>query len=192
MYYFFKTINEKGRNRLRALSGQSFEDGSPVNPTYNVQSDRDIRSEYPIGTTFISTSLNPGGSGFYTAGKLNPIGLMESEYKNPTHIPTEKEKLAYTEFLGLVPKEEDSREVPTTKRHSYLSKLKTNSRYNLPTIDGEGFFVREDDWYLLVRNTLNQVNTMLLGPTGTGKTEVLNLVASKLGLNCSVYDMGSM
>lgn len=169
MYYFFKTINEKGRNRLRALSGQTLEDGTRVNPTWNVQADKDIRNEYPIGTTFISARL-VRATEFYSAGAIKPIGLLDSEYKNASHIPTPEEKDAYSIFIGTDFMEEPVEpEKEVTKKVTYLSKLKRNKSFTLPTIRKDNFFVPEDIWYLLVRNTLNQVNTMLLGPTGTGK-----------------------
>ena len=33
---------------------------------------------------------------------------------------------------------------------------------------------------------------MIIGPTGTGKTELVMLACRKLGIECNVYDMGSM
>lgn len=33
---------------------------------------------------------------------------------------------------------------------------------------------------------------MMIGPTGTGKTELVMLACRKLGIECNVYDMGSM
>ena len=32
----------------------------------------------------------------------------------------------------------------------------------------------------------------MVGPSGTGKTELVLLACKKLGLECNVYDMGSM
>ena len=49
-YYFVKTLEDKGRPRVRALSGQTFEDGTPVDTTLNVRADREIRTHYPMGT----------------------------------------------------------------------------------------------------------------------------------------------
>ena len=33
---------------------------------------------------------------------------------------------------------------------------------------------------------------MLIGPTGTGKTEIIMKICDELGLDCHIYDMGSM
>lgn len=55
-----------------------------------------------------------------------------------------------------------------------------------------GFYVEEKNWRLLIRNIRRKVNTMFTGPTGTGKTELIRMIGEKLGLEVSVFDMGSM
>ena len=62
----------------------------------------------------------------------------------------------------------------------------------MPTIDRDGFYIDERNWYLLVRNIRSKVNTMLVGPSGAGKTELVMLACKKMGIDCNVYDMGSM
>lgn len=56
----------------------------------------------------------------------------------------------------------------------------------------DGFYVEESTWDFLVRNILRSIPTMLIGPTGAGKTELVMRAAEKLGISCSIYDMGSM
>lgn len=67
-FYFFETsMQERGNGpqpTLRALPGQTFKDGTPVETTYNVQAPKESdssangnRNEYPIGTVFCSTHL---------------------------------------------------------------------------------------------------------------------------------------
>lgn len=195
-YYFFKTMADKGRNRLRALTGQKLEDGTPVDPNLNVQSDKTIRTIYPLGTIFVSNKLAPA-SGYYEAGQIYPIGLRDDEYKDAAHRPTEEMHRAYEVFIGAVGDDFRS-EIPeedeedACSRTSLLSKMKTNKKLNPPTIKEHGFYVEQDNWYLLLRNIQNQVNTMMIGPTGTGKTELILLACKKLGIKCHVYDMGSM
>jgi len=72
MYYFFKTFGDRGRNRLRPLSGQVFSTGGDVRVDYNVKADAEIRASYPLGTIFASSYLSDMG-GFYASGKLYPI-----------------------------------------------------------------------------------------------------------------------
>lgn len=61
-----------------------------------------------------------------------------------------------------------------------------------PTIDESGFYVDSMNWKFLVRNIIKHKNTMLIGPTGTGKTELVIEIAKKLNLNINIYDMGAM
>ena len=196
-YYFFKTMAEKGRNRLRPLAKQTFESGAEVNQTYNVQSDKAIRSMYPLGTVFGSGSLEERTS-YYEAGDIYPLGLRDDEYRIDTHRPPEGMRRAYEEYLGVSGSssaeflDDEELEDPTTKASTLLSKMKKNSSLSCPTIKKDGFYVNPDDWYLLIRNITNQVNTMMIGATGSGKTELVLLACEKLGIPCHVYDMGSM
>ena len=64
-------------------------------------------------------------------------------------------------------------------------------KYKKPTLN-DGFYVTDNNWNFLVRNILRKTNTILIGPTGTGKTELVLKVADCLGIECAVYDMGSM
>ena len=203
-FYFCKTVSEGTRNRLRALPKQTFPDGSPVDTTLNIQSDKVIRSQYPIGTVFGTESLELNTSRsaeFLEAGSIYPVSPEEDFlYVDPRHRPSEAMQRAFMAFIGLSDEdlEDIEKEEPTVapkpkkERKSLLEKLLSNKDLKVPTIKDEGFYVSKDDWYLLIRNILNQVNTMMIGPTGTGKTELVMLACKRLGIECCVYDMGSM
>ncbi len=76
------------------------------------------------------------------------------------------------------------------KSKPFLEELK--SKISVPDIPHDGFYVDPETWYLLVRNLTKNINTMLVGSTGCGKTELVMLACKKLGKECCVYDMGSM
>ena len=194
-YYFLRTLVEEGRQRCKALIGQTFEDGAKVDSTVNVSANRALRDAYPTGTTFVTDSLR-AASKYYQAGNIYPIGILDSDYRDPKHRPTEEMLRAYEIFIGATdlsdsvsPKEKESSK---TTSKSLLGKMKLNPELKIPSIGSEGFYVDSDVWYLLMRNIQNQVNTMLIGATGGGKTELVLLACKKLGISCSVYDMGSM
>lgn len=195
-HYFFKTVTDKGRNRLRALSGQTL-DGSKVDATLNVQADKEIRSHYPIGTVFGSTHLTMA-SGYYNipGSQIFPLGIRDTDYVSPSHRPSESMQREYEDFIGLGSSdkftETSSSEDKKPTKKTLLGKLQHNKDFNPPKISKDGFYVDTDNWYLLLRNILNQVNTMMIGGTGSGKTELVLLACKKLGIECSVYDMGSM
>ena len=83
-FYFLKSVRSKYRDRLRALANQKFDDGTEVDQTFNVASDREIRSSYPTGTIYGTASLVSSG-GYYTSGDLFDMGLRADEYKSETH-----------------------------------------------------------------------------------------------------------
>lgn len=66
------------------------------------------------------------------------------------------------------------------------------SKYPVPSIQDCGMYISTFTWKYLVRNILKKKNTILTGPTGTGKTELVMKIAEILGIDCHVYDMGSM
>ena len=78
------------------------------------------------------------------------------------------------------------------KAFSMLEMLSSESRYATPTVDSDGFSISDDHWRLLLRNILTGTNTMMIGPTGTGKTELVMLACRKLGIECNVYNMGTI
>ena len=194
-YYFLRTLVEEGRQRCKALIGQTFEDGAKVDSTVNVSADRALRDAYPTGTTFVTDSLR-AASKYYQAGNIYPIGILDSDYRDPKHRPTEEMLRAYEIFIGATDLSDSvsrkEKESSKTTSKSLLGKMKLNPELKIPSIGSEGFYVNSDVWYLLMRNIQNQVNTMLIGATGGGKTELVLLACKKLGISCSVYDMGSM
>ena len=62
-------------------------------------------------------------------------------------------------------------------------KAHIEATYPTPDMKKTGFHVEQDIWNLLIRNGLRMENTLMIGPTGTGKTEVLQHVADALGKN---------
>lgn len=72
------------------------------------------------------------------------------------------------------------------------AKTFVNTLPTCPTIEESGFYFDEKNWKYLTRNILRKKNTIITGPTGTGKTEMVSKIAEKLGLNVYVYDMGAM
>lgn len=72
---------------------------------------------------------------------------------------------------------------------SELDKVKANKKYAPPTIQADGFWVDTDLWYDLVMCAKHNVSVLLLGPKGTGKTELIDLVALKMGHGYDCFDM---
>ena len=204
-YYFFRTVKVGGRQRLRPLPGQKEPSGRHIDEGLNVQADSRMREDYPLGTVFGSESLelrSLHSTTFYSAGAIYPIGLNLGDYHSQSHMPSSGMNEAYEDYKADI--EEKARPVLSeestlftesgnaTTPGTLLAQIKADRKMNAPTIEGEGFHIADKDWYLLVRNIKSKVNTMMVGPSGTGKTELVLLACKKLGLECNVYDMGSM
>lgn len=201
-YYFFKTVKIEGRPRLRPLAGQTDNMGSTIDEGLNVQADSIMRGSYPIGTIFGSESLElrtHSTTPFYSAGAIYPIGLSLGAYIVGSHIPPTEMSDAYRDFKAAQPAEPVSSQPSlftqagaASTPGSLLAQIRTEKKYSVPTIEKDGFYIDPKDWHLLIRNIQKKVSTMMIGPSGSGKTELVMLACRKLGIDCSVYDMGSM
>ena len=205
-YYFFRTVRDGSRERLRPLAGQTAQDGSVINPNFNTKGSKRMRESYPIGTVFCSRVCEQQG-GYYAAGDLFPMDINLGDYLSGSHMPTPDMVRAYREFkereeapadlfsaagmpIGDTAATPEEPEMP--KAFSMLEMLSSDRRYVTPTVDSDGFSISDDNWRLLLRNILTGTNTMMIGPTGTGKTELVMLACRKLGIECNVYNMGTI
>ena len=196
-FYFFKTVKIGGRQRLRPLPGQKEPSGRYIDEGLNVQADSRMREDYPLGTIFGSESLelrSLHSTTFYSAGAIYPIGLNLGDYHSQSHMPSAGMNEAYESYKTDI--EDLARPVLSGESTLFtesgnaaipgtlLAQIKADRKMNAPTIEGEGFHIADKDWYLLVRNIKSKVNTMMVGPSGTGKTELVLLACKKLGLEC--------
>jgi nitric oxide reductase NorQ protein len=196
--WFFKTINEKnetGVPRLRLLPGQYCPndgggDFDKADDTFNVQAASKPREQNPIGTIFAAKALkkkNNGSTDFYSVEAQNLIVVEKA--------PTDDIKGAYKEYLsqsGVVIEEEDElvgsapKSAPT---RSLLDRLL--KEFPKPTIAKDNFYVDADVWAALLLNTDRGYNTMLVGDSGCGKTELVLLMGKIMKRNVRKFDMAA-
>jgi MoxR-like ATPase len=194
-YYFMETVKIDGREKLRPLPGQTAADGTPITPELNVQGDMTIRRAYEIGTVFCSDTLalnmrsrneSSTSKPYYQAGRLFPILDDPSAYLAPDHEPTPEMRQQWDSYR-MSNRAAQQKTIPTGSKMA-----EQISKFEIPTIDKNGFHVAHKQWRLIVRNILRKENTILTGPTGTGKTELVMLACRQAGIDCHVFDMGSM
>lgn len=99
----------------------------------------------------------------------------------------------YIEMTTEVPEFDPSSNYNEDTKSETVASLKTTimDKYPCPDIK-TGFYIEEKRWNVLVRNIIKHKNTMLVGPTGTGKTDVIIRICKALNIPCRIYDMGAM
>ena len=70
--------------------------------------------------------------------------------------------------------------------------VKLMGKHHCPSVSEGGFYFDPKKWKQLTYNITIGKNTMMVGPTGSGKTEVVRRIAKILGIKCRIFDFGSM
>lgn len=212
MITFLTTIMERESGkpylRVRPLPGQTDDEGNPIDDTMHVSCSRELRDAYPEGTVFATSNLQ-NMSKSYSARDMKPVCHGTTVYDPGLHSQyidyTERTAGAATVFTDLFGDSETT--VPVTpaprkpapkpeekpadgKPLRLMETIRTDPKYATPTITDSGFFIKKDKWEIIVRNIIKRKNTLLTGPTGTGKTRIVALAAERLGLPVHWYDMG--
>jgi nitric oxide reductase NorQ protein len=189
--YFIKTEQVGGKPRLRPLSNQKFPTGESVNALLYVSGSESKRHENVIGTVFAVDHLELV-SGYYKATPTDIIPVTGINAKDPTYIA------AYESFLdGVAPNAGDpakaSKPAPSVpKPRTTKTTLETLlERYPVPTINNQGYYVTKNAWESLLLQISAKENTLLTGPTGTAKTEIVALLAEMYGKELVILDMSA-
>ena len=198
-YYFLHTKEINGQRKIFPIKGQTLENGDDIDAGLYVAADKELHYAYPEDTVWGTDRLILINTTNYSAGKIYPLNA--ASYLRPDHQPAMQMSEAWAAFsedadLSYDGEEEkaeptgaDGRTVITPKE---TLKEKILKSYRRPSIDKDGFYVSEDTWLVLARNIIKGVNTLLVGPSGTGKTELVQEAARQLGYQLCTYDMGSM
>ncbi len=203
-YIFLKTYPEGGKNRLRALPGQKFHDGTEIPTTLNIQADSKIRARCPVGTVFGTPALetrqsrsSPNGEGiapFMAAiGGIFPMDCPEDPVQPSEEMIVgweeyQKDNILALEGIFANPAEPEA----PVKSKTLLERIRTEKAWARPTVKADGFSVDSRRWEMAMTFIHNHDNLLLTGPSGTGKTELVLLACRRLGLECHKYNMGTM
>lgn len=183
---FCKLIESKGRNVWNLLPKQFDNSGNVLTELSIALSQTQIdRTHYNVGCVL---GINPDDlkpdkhSRYYTyTGEI--MKILTSPFNDVEYVNYEKYKdLSWDELTKIYDK----------IQNSLLNLINNDSGINMPTIEKDGFYVKESDFKIIVRNIKRNVNTMILGPTGSGKSSIVQLIAEQLGLPFTFYDMGAM
>lgn len=142
-----------------------------------------------LGATYISTLALPPNPSNENSFSL----LQRSDFtRHPTiNIANAESHTAYEEYLNIAPDDEQAPAL-SANINSYYHTLLKSKKAKLPTIEEDSFYVESSIWFYLVRNINKQIPTLLTGPSGTGKTELVDLVCKRLNKTLHVIDMSGM
>jgi MoxR-like ATPase len=202
LFFFFKTIDDsKGNRRAVPLQGQKIPDETGENyfistETAFVQCPKPMRSNYPLGTIFgckeMEQVTSKNGNIYYWAkGKedsffpLNSFpALMRESYDNFKSLGVARPNAKAPTPVVKKPKQQT-----TISDDKFIHQIARD--YPFPTIEEDGYYIAPHTWLLMVRNALKGENTLILGPSGSAKTELIELLAKRIGKKSIAVDMSS-
>lgn len=182
-------------------------EGVVIDPEKNVRvQDGKSLKDFKAGAIY---SINNGPAlriinGKYSVSRWSCTSLEETKKRVTLDETSRSSKAYYTDVLkeyedllefiktSDAVKEEDKKTDDTPVTPTFYHELFTDYLKFKPTVKDDGFYMSESDWMILIRNIKRNINTLVTGPTGSGKTTAIKLACEKLGIPCSVYDMGSL
>jgi nitric oxide reductase NorQ protein len=206
LFFFFKTIdetNDKGVPRAVPIQNQLIpdEDGNYERAVVSdfVQCDSAVRKSHPIGTIFgVPSMIRAFGAGNKATGKpfyrvpkgednqifslgdiCMPVPMKQSwDNFNAIGVARPNEPKVVKEKSAIVP-----------SKGSLLQQILED--YPCPTIAADGFYVNPAVWLRMVRNAIKNVNTLIISPSGSGKTELVELLSKRLKKVFHAVDMSA-
>lgn len=195
---FLRKTKKGSEYKLIPLDYQGYE-------TLNVSCTRKSAwTSEPEGTIFAASWLTPTAGGkYYRTGSIHKVSEAGSDYASSAfRVFLERLKsegrdvdsvLGRTKAGESKPEEpKKSEDAVEPEEPTLLSEISKDKALQAPTSSKDGFFVSADDWALLVRNIKKHINTMIVGPTGCGKTSVVKEICDRMGKKLYTFDMGTM
>ena len=199
--WFFKTVvelSESGVPRLRMLPNQFVpsQDGTgfePCNVALNTESDMAPRKIHPVGTIFATKSVSikssSRGTLYYSTKGSNLISMVGGVSAD---ISTAYDEYKLQSAGEEPPKKKKEKKEERVVKEGGISLIERLLKENpIPTVDADNFHVEQDVWQALLFNMHQGYNTMLVGDSGTGKTELAMLMGRRLKKNVKVFDMAA-
>ncbi|MCA6431227.1 MAG: MoxR family ATPase [Cytophagales bacterium] len=204
-FFFFKTVsevNEKGIPCAYPLEGQWIPTDA-TNMTYEqvdtslkLQSPHDLRKENPVGTVFGCSSIvvakggkDGKGKKFYRViGDVLPM-VSFSDEMGKAYTNFRERGIARASVGSPTTVVVEQRPAPKATSGTFLHTIMAN--YPCPTIEDDGFYVEPAMWFLMMRNFAKKENTLLVSPSGSGKTELMELISKRTGKQFVNVDMGA-
>lgn len=168
----------------------------PVEPNVQVTLKKNITIEE--GEVYATDTLVKSSRGWYVAGNqvfkvADSSGLtmdVVDKITNPDHQLAIDLYTDYTNGVDISPKSTSTDNGKRAlKKVSFMSSLRMDENLAPPTIEDDGWWVDTELWYHLIRSYAKRKNTLLIGDSGAGKTELVRLLMRKIGKPLNIFDM---
>lgn len=179
--------------------------------TVTIKGDFRLLTKFPVGAHFIVKDIKWGEIESIITGSIIPMFFESTVYgrsaspdvtqKEVEYVlewlmanKTQEETTVYAEQFKAMGFDIDIDRMYNEYREdeSVTFKEQIMRNYPCPTPEEIQFHIDPEVWYVLVRNVLKGENSMLLGPTGSGKTELITHIAKAMGKELNYQDMGTI
>tara|TARA_Y100000034_G_scaffold29728_1_gene36194 strand:+ start:62833 stop:64047 length:1215 start_codon:yes stop_codon:yes gene_type:complete len=168
------------------------EDGKAVKVDHTLAiTPRSLEWDFVPKAVYATDILTKRPQGWYAAGAdmymvADDTGMIVShDFKDDKH----KEYVdAYKKFKkgGATASENPKKR---GGKITLLRELQNDSRLTPPTIEDDGWYVDEGLWYYMLRCFKKRKNVLFVGASGSGKTELIRFLMSKLNKTINIFDM---
>lgn len=172
--YFLKVVLEKETLRVYPVPGCG------LDVKKRVSCPRELRSK--DGDILVADSVKIASTGKY---------YVSTGVRAVMHgTDDERDYIALTTPKATAKPDSTTTSLPHTD--TFLDKINKDTTLVSPKSDKDGYYISSTDWAILVRNIKKHINTMIIGPTGSGKTSCIKEVCERMGVKLHIFDMGSM
>lgn len=181
----------------------------------SIKGDFKVLTKFPVGTVFAVTDIKWGEVSSEIMGSVRPMFFEDNIYalslssdNTPTNADVEylmdwmisspdyrcegaqKYAKMFIEMGYTVDVDAKCKEYKEDASGTLRDRIMR--QFPCPSETETGFHVEPETWYLLIRNIIRGENTLLIGPTGSGKTEIVKHIATAMDKVLNYQDMGTV
>lgn len=207
LWFVQTSLDAGGERRVRLLPDQYIPTKTPdvfelADTTLFVQSEKEARNDNELGTIFAVKNIGRVERPLKGGGTSKPCYAAHPDkklYPVTGALAGQTDKAILEAYQLWVESGKTPRLTPDVKPvRASTADVKSNStlarllqKHPIPTLEDSGFYVDPLVWNRLIFGVNRKDNILLVGDSGSGKTELAYLVSKQFGLPLEMFDMGS-